>query len=768
MNLIRSSPPLSFVQSDSLQSGSSSLVSVQLEDLSTSLASSFTSTYNPLILLSHYIIGDTSECSDCFPNVSVMVIRIIQHIASTTTSLRLLTVIAESVSNNDLLTYSCTNALVNGNDAIVQRIWDPRDDVVPMGGYANIGYGEIFSPSYMLTLEPLSISLLPYLTNRSNQDKHRLQDRIEDDIRVAILDLLLSSLMSDRICLCHQLLGLRNFVEHSMTTGSIYHLHSASLLHLESIPNEPKNCLDGLLDLINPQSAMFFELLHNNSEQLMKIFEILYRLCASPLTSALTLTILRIRGNNGNTTATQFLNYHMNIFIKELSVITNMNPSQSSSIQLDVKSQSNKLNCCAWILKIIALELHTMELSPFTSQNKIMDILSCIYDIMSTTSHSMYNLNSRNNTLFGPEDTFNINTNDNTRIPLIKLLHIIPFNEIFVMDNETPLVIQCVQECVIPYSVSYGQQASYGLAKNEPPSGFSTVDITRFQILMKNALSSHQNKINQTGTENRSILSNTHRNEYYQQQQQKQQNMINSINTTIENGTALALKYNLYNIIIAASANISHAWRQLVDVSLLGCGNLLLGISDTTTSMYDRSFDMGVINNASDNLVSSSLTRLITHLILPTLHVLIENPSMEMVLAEQISRSLLTMTSVVRSAVVSNGNHVKDMSPVSDTSLHNRDNLASNKIISDSYIILLLNAIIKALLRRPKSITNSRSNSNIAYRISLYTSFIHILKCNDNFDDNALMVKLCGDSMIDPSFKKSCVVIYYYLHLCIN
>lgn len=790
MKIIRSSPPLSIVQSNANHIGTSTLLSVQLSDLSDSLSSTYMSSTIPLSNISNFIVlNGNSEWSECFPSVPVMAIRIIQHVATSQTSLHMLNIISDAVfvgeigSSSDQLTFSCTAGLKEGNLGVVRRPWSLKGTCVAKGWERPFGYGDIHTPSYAHTFEPLSESLQGYLWNKvsgsASEDAHMLENRSEDDVREAILDLLLVSFMPNKLCLCHQLLGLKEAVELSIRTGTTFQIiNASSMLNNDSKINFPLNCLDAILDIITPYAnSPFNEIFTSHPEQIMKILELLYRLCSSPLTSTLTLASIKKRSfsvfpSSLSSSNHHFFEYHLQLLIEEFKMHQNLsvesstavsvtdvmlkelnqNQSRNNTKQQDMKLRATKINCCAWILKIIALELHTLELTPNIPSSKISEVLSVLYDAIDGSSSS----------------------------PIImQLLQFSPLSENFNMDhNDTPLIIQCITECCVPYSVCYSKLPA---SNNVPPSGFNTIDMQRFQSMLRNALMSHHQQTTKTMSNANSALfnsANANRNEYYVQQQQKQIQLINSVNHSAEQGAAIAVDYSLYNMLMAANANMCQAWRQVIDTSLLGCGYALLGIPEVPQSDHmNGAMSSTHFFDTTENFqnyfssIATSFNKLFSSLILPTIELLVMQSSMEMILAEQVARSLLSMVSVVRSISWTSLNVLNERNSAGSTHKPSNQNYMNSvdqvtiSLISTSHFDIFIDGLIRAILRRGNAQTGvSRNTSSCVYRGTLYTCFIHILRCINllelNGEDSSLerIYSDKAESSLNSQLAVRCVV----------
>jgi hypothetical protein len=157
----------------------------------------------------------------------------------------------------------------------------------------------------------------------------------------------------------------------------------------------------------------------------------------------------------------------------------------------------------------------------------------------------------------------------------------------------------------------------------------------------------------------------------------------------VHSGIEAAVKMNVYNMRAAAATHLCQAWSQAVDVAVLGCHGIL--------------FDRGVGGRAA------TLRRMIATVVIPTLQALASSQSLEMVMAEQLIRPILSLVSQLRAV---------------SALAHNRPLLTPDEHQQ------LLQSLLQCLLRKsagfsenPRSVTSSFFRGFVS---SCVTRVLHI------------------------------------------
>jgi len=681
MDMVRSSEPLSILRTERLGSVAS-LVPVQLCSLDTLLSSSPSHSQPPLISVVASFIVMEPEPAVCFPSVPVLAVRVLHHIAMSQNSMKVLSLIADSAAGDQLVS-SCTAALMDGSGGMVHRLFSSSECTVRQGGA--IGdpsrcFGLVFTPSASLASDSLTISLRYYF--ESSQFAHaqslrvpegRLEERIEDDVREAVIDLLLLSLHPSRKCISHYLLGLLDLSDTKSVT-------SYAVRGFNMRPGFPANCLDAVLDLLSLDSPDNASLYARSPIQAAKCYELLYRLLASPVTTSLMRQVMALRKG---TRFVHFLQPHLALFLEHQRKLR-----QHGDSSVDVLHDAARINCRAWVLKIFALELHTMELSSRVPRSAIQALLSILF-----STDSAMNFTGLGSTWLegGIEKT----PAEGGMILVLQLLSTMPLTSPFdVEGHDSPLVVQCMRESSVPYCAAYGQPLCH--SRNDPPGKFTFVNIHNMMQMM------HQ--------------------EFSQGASQR-----SDIDAVIDRAAGVAANYNKYNVLMAALANACQGWRQVVDVSLFGCGSLLLGRYIDEDSQQDASLrssnmrltELSSLRRADDDWAAdAAVSKIVRFLMLPTLRLLVSNPSMEMVLAEQLARSFVSMTALLREICTAQTNAQSSDSVRGATS-----------ILSESQHDDLIAGTIQTILRRG-SAHAARSTSSTSFRGLLYTSLVQLVRCD--------------------------------------
>jgi hypothetical protein len=275
-----------------------------------------------------------------FPSVPVMVAHLLEFIASRKSHGAFLS----SISNESSLNQGCV-------DVILKRIKGQSD-------ISSLGLG------YICDLQPIGADSSLDLFSDINSTVYRppdLNTAIESakrgGARETLLNFFLKTLSSNRECLSHVLLGINHNLLKSCRIEK-WDVIQASTKIRDPVPNDPCNCLDAIIELLGQDNLIF------DNPSLSKIcFELLYRLCSSPLTSTIALGYLRKQSHNNG-----FLPKQIKLMEKLLV--------QSDDV-LDDKPQIQAAarNCCAWLLKIFALELRALSKATSQGPKKEIEVL---------------------------------------------------------------------------------------------------------------------------------------------------------------------------------------------------------------------------------------------------------------------------------------------------------------------------------------------------------------------------------------------------------
>lgn len=201
---------------------------------------------NVLTLLVSFIRTNSIWSGHSHPSLPVMAARILEHIAKFSSSSIITSTLATSQDQLHALILGCSQGILF-EDVNIRIMED-----VPLGGITPHEHHSIIESS-------------------SN----------EMSIRDSLLSLLLSSLPRNSFGLCHQILGFQ------MNSLSSSFFTNFKRLDLE----EPISGLEAVLSLLKPGQTI--SLIQSHPHQAIKCFELIYKLCVSPITSHITLDALR-------------------------------------------------------------------------------------------------------------------------------------------------------------------------------------------------------------------------------------------------------------------------------------------------------------------------------------------------------------------------------------------------------------------------------------------------------------------------------------------
>lgn len=258
-----------------------------------------------------------------FPSVPVMVAHLLEFIASQKSHGNFLS----SLSDETSLNQGCIDVILNRKKG--------QSDTTSLG----LGY--------ICYIQPIGAEMSLDLFTDINSTVYRPPDlnaaiesaKRSGGARETLLNFFLKTLSSNGQCLSHVLLGINpNLLKACKTQRWDVIQASLSLNIRDPVPNYPCNCLDAIVELLGNQNLIV------DAPNLSKTcFELLYRLCSSPLTSTIALGYLKKQSNNEGFLPTQIK------LMKSLLVEV-----------LADEVYAAARNCCAWLLKIFALELRAL------------------------------------------------------------------------------------------------------------------------------------------------------------------------------------------------------------------------------------------------------------------------------------------------------------------------------------------------------------------------------------------------------------------------
>lgn len=290
LELVRTAPPLTLLRSEEGRTSALPImVSGGLMDaLSSSLA---------LGTVAHFMRLPAQRWHSV-PSVPVMATRLLQHVSVSQPSERFLWAMRSTAEEEEYLISGCVRAIIEGDETEISAVFK---EIFPLGADR---YPDVFTQSVASSGLPPDIREALRVAASGTID-------ISETARGALLALMLKALTlsPDCVCLSHQLLGMRQAIEDG---GSNHILSALAKPYRNYIGDLPVNCLQAVLFLISPLDTTYTtsptcSLIQREPELACICYEIIFHLCVSKLSSALTLAYLRSH-------AVQFLH----VQIKEL------------------------------------------------------------------------------------------------------------------------------------------------------------------------------------------------------------------------------------------------------------------------------------------------------------------------------------------------------------------------------------------------------------------------------------------------------------------
>lgn len=369
-------------------------ISVQpiiVHDLSELLAAD---TDSGLLSLIAQVVPTHARSCPCLPAVNVLSVRLLEYLALHLPASRLLAALVPNRSSASaamcagaddsgasFLIAGCAAALKTEVDmSVEQNDGSLHYDVVCMGGVA---YPTFFSLSAAYTRNTNRPNLYLAMISADSTAEAAQVDaeylralRLGGSIREAVLYLLLRTLTPTAACLSHQLLGLAPAI--SNTFAGVGGLKESVLSRALS-----ESCLGAVLYLLSPESLpLGTSFIQQSPEQAADCFELIYRLCASPLTSSAVLRFLSGHHVDFFRTQLTILVYLMHLSDEELLegadhtlfATSSASSSEGSSalspdFTLLQNIKTSISSSAAWLVKTATLSLRHSEL--YRSSNAV-------------------------------------------------------------------------------------------------------------------------------------------------------------------------------------------------------------------------------------------------------------------------------------------------------------------------------------------------------------------------------------------------------------
>lgn len=385
-----------------------------------------------------------------------------------------------------------------------------------------------------------------------------------------------------------------------------------------------------------------------------KCLELLYRLCEDPLTSDAVLELLRHRSSGASSEEGAGV---YGFYSRQMKLCASFVPASLPHVEPDrTLLQACRINYAATFIRIMALELHTSELrqEAAVSSQTLLGLLSNLFARSARSTQ-------------GFEDA---------HLPIISLLGLISKPSVPQINVDNAAVLKCIEAATRPYKA--GASSINSLTES---ASFTVINVRE---LLKEL----------QGCDISSLAGASEA----------------SSDETIERYISLAASYNRYTVQVASVANFCQAWRQIVDVSFLGCGSLLVT----------------PLSSADEPLLT--FQSFVDRVLLPLLEVLSQNPDLEMVVAEPLSRATLSMVAFFREMCASLIEKVCQRTDSGASSRYARSSRLSmnDATISEGQHEAVLRGVILAILRRGAPGV-ARIESSLLYRSFLYASLSHVL-----------------------------------------
>jgi len=355
-----------------------------------------------LALIAQVVPMHVRSCP-CLPAVNVLSVRILEHVALHLPASRLLAalippqaqqqrvfrdpsqpqpsfLLSEHHEAAGYLIEGCAAALRAEVDvAVEQNDGSLHYDVVCLGGEA---YPYFYSLSSAYTRNTSPPNLYLTMINADSTEEAAQVDaeyiralRLGGTIREAVLHLLLRTLTPNAACLSHQLLGLAPSVASVLAAGS--GVRSDSTLANKMLA---EGCLAAVLHVLSPHNMpLGTTFIQQSPEQAVDCFELVYRLCSSPLTSGIVLRRLSERHVDFFRAQITLVLYLMHLSDEELLEGADVTLFTSQQAAANGGSNSHSLlnpnfavlqsiktalsSCASWLLKACTLSLRHSELS---------------------------------------------------------------------------------------------------------------------------------------------------------------------------------------------------------------------------------------------------------------------------------------------------------------------------------------------------------------------------------------------------------------------
>ena len=471
-----------------------------------------------------------------FPSTPVLVARLLEYVAISKPAHKFHT----AAGSEDALLIGCIDAVLNGDE------WFASDQlqlaILPFGADDQIPF-DIFTE----TSADINKSNIPGESSYSGS------------IREAVLRMILTTMSPVHHCLAHTLLGLSPELLERCGAPNCDTLVSGAHFS-DYIPGMPSNCLEAILDLLFTSD---FQMKSPNTARVC--FEIMYQLCASPISAVAVIGYLRKPSVNF---IAKIFSECKRLLANDNFLVTACENFKANEIKAAIRT------CSGWMLKICALDLRSLSFAhQNSSEKKIEMVLRILFDIKDANILS------------------SSNTDGSAPVPcMLAILQANIFGlKDFLSPNLSAIVIDCLTKATIPYAIG----------RSLEPTMFTIIDISSFNDFVKNI---NEQEIIRIG---RDLISEM---EY-------------------KSAISVAINYNRHYKELAAASHLCQGWCQVVSISFSSYIEILLsspGMETGVSSAMQRIADL-LILPTMDIIFSPKTDFLLTEQLISVLLVMLDS-----------------------------------------------------------------------------------------------------------------------------------------------
>ena len=420
----RSTPYLTIMRNEQGRLVSTPITVHNLADLLSVNTTALTSITKLLNISDYY--------STSIPSVPIMASKLLKKAAKDLPSAKLLDTIhgqlshsrnveGGSISDKFMeLQSGCLEALMEGNRLPIMEGYE--QGVLPLGCDMNTDVFSLESaPCNPPDAEKVLEEAYYLLEEGPSYESNEFESKAE-----AVVDFLLTTLSSDKECFSHVLLGLMKNLDETRVNRWDTRLASDNWKRSEI----PTNCLEQILFRLEDSA----DLIEKEPEFACICFELVYRLCVSPITSAIILAYLRkydVKDANGNTEKllASCMRQCLDVLRGDPPSPTGQSEQKEGPNWSKVKTSRNI--CTGWLLKICAVELRSLGILRESGSLLPLHLEPYLNLYLEDLTYAGYNMNFLE----------------------IILLSACQCEEVVSLDNISPLVSRCLGAASSQYRI---------------------------------------------------------------------------------------------------------------------------------------------------------------------------------------------------------------------------------------------------------------------------------------------------------------------------